>query len=652
MKNRYWSIRLSLFLSLILSMGHLYPIGAAEKENTIAEVAEEIEKEELRLQDMVPEKDYLPNRGFVVTESEEEAERAALLYGGRLVRYQAKVGVLEFGSGIEEALAEGKLQNADIALHPDILFSNMTYSAQSLEEYNDPYIGEQWFHSCIDDVSAWNVTKGKGAIIAVLDSGAEVRHGDLQDRIVGKIDAGSGADDVSDVISHGTHVAGILSATLNNGMGGSGVAPEASLYIVKVAEDNGDVPLSNIITGINLAIEKKVHVINMSFGATGRGMADKALEDALDRAHSEGITLVAAAGNGMDDGGNGVSTPTYPAAYDHVIAVAASTKDGKLAPYSNYGSWVDLVAPGGSGDSNKSDAYILSTSNGVDGDYAGQAGTSQAAPMVAGTAALVYASDPALLKLRSAEAADRVTGQILSNTDGQAYSYDGNTIIGCVNAAAAISGYRFRENSGYLTNSGNHAIGRGKGIKLQIAYVNGEPVKAAKKAKNVAWSVSNNSYFSIKNGKLKCLKSAPLGSHTTVFANFGGSIVSADFVAVEPAKKLGYLEGGQPYKLKTKGEASIKSGEWVSVSQIDALLKKEVRAFSEKPKKTLSGSSVDAAQVGYAIKISKPKKSTVSGADAHGNPLMFKALASGSYTITYTLSDGSGKKFKIKCTAE
>lgn len=222
-----------------------------------------------------------------------------------------------------------------------------------------------------------NIT-GAGIKVAILDTGIDYNHEDLKDNYKG------GYNFVDNNIypwddncltfaktCHGTHVAGIVAAE-NNGIGVVGVAPNASLYAVKVLHASGSGNTSWIISGIQWAVDNHVDIASMSFG----GPDSQALHDALISAYNSGILLVASAGNTY---GSGVE---YPAAYiDSVIAVSATDSSDQIGSFSAIGPEVELAAPG---------VNIYST---VAGGYDYRTGTSMAAPHVAGVAALIYSTN-------------------------------------------------------------------------------------------------------------------------------------------------------------------------------------------------------------------------------------------------------------------
>ncbi len=224
-----------------------------------------------------------------------------------------------------------------------------------------------WGHSVIGVPEAWKVTKGKGAKVAVLDTGIDSTHPEFAGRIKEMKNFTTSRAGVEDMNGHGSHVAGIISAG-ENGFGVVGVAPEAELYIAKVLGDNGSGSFAWIAQAIDWAIEQKVDVISMSLAAGPRA-SDPNMRAAIKRATDKGIIVISAAGNG------GVTE--YPGKFPEVICVGAIDDTKQLASFSGRGPEVAVVAPG---------VNVRSTYSA--GRYATLSGTSMATPYVAGCAAL------------------------------------------------------------------------------------------------------------------------------------------------------------------------------------------------------------------------------------------------------------------------
>jgi len=223
----------------------------------------------------------------------------------------------------------------------------------------------------------WDKSLGNGITIAILDTGCDINHPDIQDRIIGgrnfTDDDSGNQDEFHDYNGHGTHVAGTIAAN-KNGLGVAGVAPEANLLIVKVLDANGSGEYDWIVRGIQYAIEQKVDIISMSLG----GPVDvPALHDVIRQAVSNGILVVCAAGN-EGDGAELTEELAFPGGYNEVISVGAVDLNWRSSRFSNSNNEVDLVAPG---------ENIVSTY--LDGEYASLSGTSMAAPHVSGALALI-----------------------------------------------------------------------------------------------------------------------------------------------------------------------------------------------------------------------------------------------------------------------
>jgi subtilisin family serine protease len=345
---------------------------------------------------------------------------------------------------------------AELKNNPHIEIAEPNYISQALWRPNDPRYAEQWAYNNTAAEAGWDITRGNAnVVIAVIDTGVDYNHEDLAANIwrdsqnhpgvdfVDTTDADipSGWEKIStedysqpdydprDLFGHGTFIAGISAAVANNALGVAGLANQCQIMAVRVgftirkpAEQAGYYyytaisKLDNIITAINwVSNQPKVKVINMSFGG---GYYSALEETAVNAAYNKGITLVAAAGNG-DMIGGGSDVPIYPAAYENVIAVAATTPDDQKADYSSFGTWVDVAAPGGQYNPSHPPHYdlILSTvppysvlAYGDSRKYTLNDGTSLASPFVAGLAGLIIAHEPNLnpaqVKQRILAAAD------------------------------------------------------------------------------------------------------------------------------------------------------------------------------------------------------------------------------------------------------
>jgi len=244
----------------------------------------------------------------------------------------------------------------------------------------------------------WEETnQGSGIVVAVLDSGAQTDHPNLKNNIIGGYnfteDDKGDPEIFNDYLGHGTHVAGIISAT-DNGRGVVGVAPKSKLLILKVIDGNGRGSYESLISAINFASNwvgpsgETVNVINMSLGSS---KSNEQLYKAIKHAYLKGIILVAAAGNEGDGKAETIEI-SYPGFYKEVIQVGSISDTQIPSDFSNTNVNLDFVGPG---------ENILSTH--LNNDYVELTGTSMAAPFVAGSAALIIKivdrSNPYLIPL-------------------------------------------------------------------------------------------------------------------------------------------------------------------------------------------------------------------------------------------------------------
>ena len=307
-----------------------------------------------------------------------------------------------------------------LSLDSSVLFAEPNFRRRKLDvQPDDTYFPDQAHLSLVNLPAAWDISTGDSDVkIAVLDTGIYEQHPDLDGRLSSDgydfvadtdnsgdgdgmdsdpSDPGDGQDnslcpDSEDEISdfHGTHVAGTVGAESNNSQGVSGVTWAGEIMNLRVLGCSGgsDFDIANALlyaAGLpnesGIIVSDPADIANLSLGGGGYGQT---LNDAVAAARAAGLIIVASAGN------ESLSTPTYPAAYEGVISVSATTASLRLAGYSNYGSTIDISAPGNS---------VLSTAaelvNGfVDPIYASSSGTSMAAPHVAGTIALMKAVYP------------------------------------------------------------------------------------------------------------------------------------------------------------------------------------------------------------------------------------------------------------------
>lgn len=388
--------------------------------------------------------------GFDEHSSRAEQRAAVADAGGRISgRLSSRDGAIVSASDTS-AVAE-RLSNST-----EVKYVEPNYVVRASRVPNDDAFAEQWsLHNSgqaggtvgadIGATSAWDVTTGAGTIVAVVDTGLDYNHPDLDGNVwhnpgesqngadddgngiaddTHGLDFANGDSDPTDDAGHGTHVGGIIGAEGNNGFGTAGVDWNVQLMPLKFLDQNGEGNTADAADAIGYAVDHGARIINASWGGPA---FSQALYEAVRQASDRGVLFVAASGN---EGSNSDSAPDYPAAFDlpNVISVAATDRYDRLLPYSNYGqSTVDIAAPG--------DDIYSTVPNEVDpSGYASFSGTSMAAPAVTGTAALYLSRSPE-------SSPDEVRSAILQSADPLS-SLSGKVVTGGrLNAARAVGAH-------------------------------------------------------------------------------------------------------------------------------------------------------------------------------------------------------------------
>jgi type VII secretion-associated serine protease mycosin len=239
------------------------------------------------------------------------------------------------------------------------------------------YAPYQWNLPAIGTAAGWQLSKGNGNVkVAVIDTGVDLQHPDLMRHLQRGFNALNEQQPPQDDVGHGTHIAGVIGAVVNNVEGVAGISWYNPILPVKVLDETGTGNSFDVARGIIWATDHGAKVINLSLG---NYVAGRFLHDAVRYAYAHDVVLIAASGNEATD------QPGYPAAYPEVLAVSAVNEQRQLAPFSNYGDYIDVVAPG---------VHIASTFPGQ--SYAALSGTSMATPHVSALAALIRSRYPAL----------------------------------------------------------------------------------------------------------------------------------------------------------------------------------------------------------------------------------------------------------------
>ncbi|MBL7800067.1 MAG: S8 family serine peptidase [Chitinophagales bacterium] len=338
---------------------------------------------------------------------------------------------------------------------------------------NDPLQSQQWYLGAnyINAYNAWNLNTGLASVkLAIVDDEVRVTHDDLKTKIYTNTAeiAGNGIDDDNNgyiddrngwdagdndnnpnrpasapagTMIHGTHCAGIAAAATNNALGVASIGNGVSIIPVKVNRDaNTANYLDNPYGGVEYAIAVKANVVSLSWGGGGFSQSEQLL---FNYGYSQGIVFVAAAGN------NSSSSMHYPSAYNHVIAVASSTTNDLKSGFSNYGTWVDITAPG---------SNIYSCIGNADNTYGMMSGTSMACPMVAGLCALMLSNSPSL----TPDALESCLKNSADNIDALNPGYAGKLGSGRIDAYNALKCLPCLAKSTFTigaNNQQNYAVG-------------------------------------------------------------------------------------------------------------------------------------------------------------------------------------------------
>ena len=273
-------------------------------------------------------------------------------------------------------------QYVEVAHHKKSRKVKKKKRARCLQRYAhgapDPLLPQQWAlgASYLDFATVSAITAGdtRRPIVAIIDTGVAAGHPDLAGRVVSQVNFVAG-ESVSDLCGHGTHVAGVVGANANNGIGIAGFARTAQLQSVKVLGADCGGTLDAVASGIVWAVNNGASVLNMSIESTA---SSPALDSAVQYALANQRIVVAAAGNGNTTCGLFGGRCSYPAQIDGVLGVGATTTSNTAAGFSDVGPWVDVAAPG---------QGIISTYLG--NGYIFESGTSMAAPHVSALAAML-----------------------------------------------------------------------------------------------------------------------------------------------------------------------------------------------------------------------------------------------------------------------
>jgi subtilisin family serine protease len=422
--------------------------------------------------------------------------------------------------------------------------------------------------------------------VAVLDTGIDASHPEFAGIYKGGYNFVAGNHQPVDGHGHGTHVAGTVAAA-RDGVGVVGVAPGIDLYALKVLGDDGSGSFSDVIAALQWCIQNNIHISNNSYGSGGDpGTLVKA---AFDNSYTAGVLHVAAAGNSGGSGPPWARAVNYPARWDSLIAVAATTQDDKRASFSSYGPEVELAAPGVS---------IPSTIPG--GGYASYSGTSMASPHVAGVAALIRAADGSLLNTE-VRAILHDTAQNLgldANHQGHGLVRADLAVAAAVNVESPIT-FTITANAGTggsITPSGAVTVNQGA---------------------DQSFTITPESGYQIADVVVDEISVGPVSSYT--FENVTGdhSIDASFFKTAEAA----------PLSITQFDVTDNSNPAWARASVVWAV----------------SGSNLTTVKSELRLNgvVVASQTSTVSGQSASGQHELSARRSQGTYSVKLTVSDGN-----------
>lgn len=597
---------------------------------------EELNNHLSQIKNLSAGQDYTEGELVFLAETQEEAEQIAQAYGAVLDSFSYGVGVLELpqGVGVIEAL-EAAAASADMAdrgegvvippAWPNYIYRTNTDRrgvegvsiagteetgdevsyAMAASNFNDPLLSAgsdkyQWQHQMVGSIYAWNAGyTGKNINIAILDSGVYA-HPDLN--VIGNYNFTTDAD-AADGNGHGTHVAGLAAAKKGNGIGGAGIAPDANIINMKVLSSSGGSTgtgesasvlrgMRAAVPGKSYSISEKVDIVNMSLGGPSYGANEATVMKEL---YNAGIAVFVAAGN------DGSQVKAYPAGYEGAICVGAVQENGGRAYFSNYGSWVKFSAPG---------YTLFSTAN--DGDFVNMSGTSQATPVVSGTAAVILAADESIRNMSGSAKVDALIKKM-----------DSGKLKGSGGAAGIVSLTKVLKLSTMTTAPGAPEI-----VTKPQTVTGAEEIEVTIKAK----SETDTIYYSV-DGKVPTYKNGVLSAnarlYTGAFMAGGKASVSVKAIAVNACGKTSKVVSAV-YKFKPNVREIQITGDDVILKGKSITLKASVVPNYATAKK------VEWSSLSSALSVTATGKVTTNSSAVAGQTYQIQAKAQDSGAVTAT----------------
>ncbi|MBQ8359419.1 MAG: S8 family serine peptidase [Oscillospiraceae bacterium] len=689
------------------------------------------------LSKLTPGVDYVDGEILVDAASLEEAELFAAAFNGHLKEYTTKLAVITLDA-VDVVTAVTAAADIDVRLpaaSPNYIVTldpledsdmiegeaeDMLVSTEALPERKswntwvldtmtnpDPYLVDptgqdnyyQYMHDVVDTYAAWGVTTGNPSVkVAVIDTGVNGNHVELSGRVsYVRVNSSLGNTDDN---GHGTHVAGIIAAAMDNGYGGAGIAPGVSIMSLKVLDARGSGTEANIINAIYKAVDNGAWIINMSLGGY---WASSSYQNAINYAYNNGVTVIVAMGN---DSSN---IKCYPAALKNVVSVVSTDQTNSRSYFSNWGSWGDVAAPG---------SYIWAPYHGNNYGMTRKSGTSMATPVVAGVAALYMSANgwvspskmESVLKSSCVKGGSNLGKGIVNAAnmfskskpavdyavfDNYGYEYTGKTVP--CDAYVNLWGTPILDDTGiivYTTNGKTPSIKNGQIVNGQEfnGAINLVPF-AGKSVTIKAIAVNGLGIAgSVKTIKLKVSTSSSVSSVSVEGPDMLVSGKSATYKATVLPEKANQSvtwsivnrSGMTSAKISSSGKLTTSSKQegWVVIratSMANTNRYKDFTVYTQKIKPvssmalnlksaTLTLGTGYAADTKVSLYISKmvdssknpidpnvsgvkwsSSKTSVATVDQNGN---VKAVAAGTATITCKAQDGSGKSATCKITVK
>jgi subtilisin family serine protease len=301
-------------------------------------------------------------------------------FGGVIVESDTETCFYLLKAPVDQQL----LLQTDLQHDPRVVYAELDARVSGNFTPNDPFYNNPSYTYAPQQINApiaWDYTTGDAnLIVAVLDTGVDPDHVEFAGRLLPGYDYVNDDSTPSDDNGHGTHVAGIVGAAIDNSIGLAGIAGNVKILPLKVLDKNKNGWWSDTALAVTSAVDQGAKVINLSMIGTSDSTS---LRNSIQYAYDHNVLVVVAAGN------NNSNTPAYPASYNTVLAVGATDSNGNRWTLSNYGPNVDVMAPGSS-------VYSTYWKTGLANSYAFASGTSMATPHAAGAAALLFSRDPSL----------------------------------------------------------------------------------------------------------------------------------------------------------------------------------------------------------------------------------------------------------------